>query len=173
MKKRFVALILSLLIIMPIIPHVTATETVSCLTVDNRLLIIGDGNTVSLKKNNPDIQPAIIYSRNGATIEETIILDDNNTADGYSYCIAKMLLTLNSNAVDTVIINIGTNDLGSPTKDFKFYYKKLMEKLYAQSPNAVIYCCKILPVNPNHYLEQNDEFAHHPACHEPRLKAVL
>lgn len=150
MRKRIVALILSLLLVISIIPRATATETVSCLTVDSRLVIIGDSNTVFLKKNNPDIQPARIYARVSATIQETVN-NYNYYADGYNYNIYSLINALDGSTFDTVIVNMGTNNLGSSIDNYKSNYTKLLNKLYGKNPNAVIYCCKILPINPNNY----------------------
>lgn len=150
MCKRIVALFLSLLLVIPIIPRATATETVSCLTVDSRLVIIGDSNTVFLKKNNSDIQPARIYARVSATIQETVN-NYNYYADGYNYNIYSLINALDGSTFDTVVINMGTNNLGSSIDNYKSNYTNLLNKLYGKNPNAVIYCCKILPINPNNY----------------------
>lgn len=151
MRKRFIALVLlSLLLIFPLVPFAKATETVSCLTVDSRLVIIGDSNTVFLKKNNSDIQPARIYARVSATIQETVE-NYSYLADGYNYGICQLIDALDGNSFDTVVINMGTNNLGYSISYYKSNYTKLLNKLYAKNPNAVIYCCKILPINPNNY----------------------
>lgn len=61
---------LAALIVLASVPISSASETVPCLTVDSSLVIIGDSNTVFLKRNNPDIQAARIYARVNATIAE-------------------------------------------------------------------------------------------------------
>ena len=148
--ERIIAIIMSVLMLLPIISSVSATETVSCLTVDKRLVIIGDSNTVFLKKNNSDIQAARIYARVNATIQETVTAY-NYSADGYNSGICQLINALDGSSFDTVVINMGTNNLGSSLTSYKSNYKKLLNKLYGKNPNAVIYCCKILPINANHY----------------------
>ena len=150
MDKKIIAVFLALLLMLPVIPSVTATETVSCLTVDSRLVIIGDSNTVFMKKNNSDIQPARIYARVSATIQETVN-NYNYYADGYNYNIYSLINALDGSTFDTVVINMGTNNLGSSISNYKSNYTTLLNKLYGKNPNAVIYCCKILPINPNNY----------------------
>lgn len=150
MYKKMIALFLALLFVLPIIPAAEATETVSCLTVDSRLVIIGDSNTVFMKKNNSDIQPARIYARVSATIQETVN-NYNYYADGYNYNIYSLINALDGSTFDTVVVNMGTNNLGSSISNYKSNYTTLLNKLYGKNPNAVIYCCKILPINPNNY----------------------
>lgn len=148
--KRLLSICLALLLLLSVLPPVTATETVPCLTVDSSLVIIGDSNTVFLKKNNPDIQAARIYARVSATIQEAV---ENYSyyADGYNYGICQLVNALDGSSFDTVIINMGTNNLGSSIPAYKSNYKKLLDRLYGKNPNAVIYCCKILPINPYNY----------------------
>ena len=150
MLKRCVTLLLAILIIMPFILPASATETISCLTVDSTLVIIGDSNTVALKQYNSDIRPARIYARVSATIQETVN-NYNYYADGFNSNIYSLINALDGSTFDTVIINMGTNNLGSSISAYKSNYTKLLNKLYDKNPNAVIYCCKILPINPNNY----------------------
>ncbi len=149
MKRCFAAL-LALLCLLSVLPAAAASETVPCLTVDSTLVIIGDSNTVFLKKNNPDIQPARIYARVNATIAECVN-DWSYHADGYNQGICQLITALDGSSFRTVVINIGTNNAGTPTQTFQKDYRTLLELLYAKNPDAVVYVCKILPINPSHY----------------------
>ena len=151
MKKRLLALLLVLACILTALPAASGSDTVPCLTVDSKLVIIGDSNTVYLKKNNPDIQPARIFARVNATIAECVENWSRYPAEGYSQCINALILSLTAEDFDTVVINIGTNNAGTPTETFKEKYRILLDLLYEKKPDAVIYVCKILPINPAKY----------------------
>ena len=148
--KKVIALFLAVLLVLPLFPSAYASETVSCLMIDSSLVIIGDSNTVFMKKNNPDIQAARIYARVGAIMQETV-QNYSYHADGYNYGICQLINALDGSTFDTVVINMGTNNLGSSISKYKANYTTLLNKLYGKNPNAVIYCCEILPINPNHY----------------------
>lgn len=134
MKKRLLALLLVLACILTALPAASGSDTVPCLTVDSKLVIIGDSNTVYLKKNNPDIQPARIFARVNATIAECVENWSRYPADGYSQCINALILSLTAEDFDTVVINIGTNNAGTPTETFKEKYRILLDLLYEKSP---------------------------------------
>ena len=151
MRNRILALALTVLMMVTMLPTVSASETVPCLTVDQSLVIIGDSNTVYLKKLNPDIQAARIYARVNATIAECARNYSSYHADGYDYGIYQLISALDGSSFHTVIINIGTNNAGTPGSTYKEYYADLLTMLYGKNPNAVIYLCKILPINPNNY----------------------
>lgn len=151
MKKRLLALVLALVCVLGLLPGASATETVSCLTVDSSLVIIGDSNTVFLKKNNPDIQPARIYARVNAGIAECVENYSRYYADGYSQSMYQLISGLSGNSFRTVVINIGTNNAGTPSNTFRSYYSRLLDLLLEKNPAAVIYLCKILPINPRNY----------------------
>ncbi len=151
MKKRLFALLLALVCVLGLLPGASATETVSCLTVDSSLVIIGDSNTVFLKKNNPDIQPARIYARVNAGIAECVENYSRYYADGYSQSMYQLISGLSGNSFRTVVINIGTNNAGTPSNTFRSYYRRLLDLLLEKNPAAVIYLCKILPINPRNY----------------------
>ena len=151
MNKRLLALLLTLCCVLALFPAASATETVPCLTVDSFLVIIGDSNTVFLKRNNPDIQPARIFARVNATIAECVEDYSRYHADGYNQGIYRLITGLSGSSIRTVVINIGTNNAGTPSDTFRNYYRQLLDLLYAKNPNLVIYVCKILPINPSHY----------------------
>ena len=145
MKKRLLALLLVLACILTALPAASGSDTVPCLTVDSKLVIIGDSNTVYLKKNNPDIQPARIFARVNATIAECVENWSRYPADGYTQCINALILSLTAEDFDTVVINIGTNNAGTPTETFKEKYRILLDLLYEKKPDAVI--CPSTPRN--------------------------
>ena len=149
--KRLLALLLALLCVCAMLPAASATSTVPCLTVDSSLVIIGDSNTVFLKKNNTDIQPARIYARVNATIAECVQNYSSYHADGYSKGMYQLISGLSGSSFKTVVINIGTNNAGTATSTFQAKYRQLLNLLYQKNPEAVIYVCKILPINPSHY----------------------
>ena len=151
MHKQIMALALALCCLLSLLPPAAASETVPCLTVDSSLVIIGDSNTVFLKKNNPDIQPARIYARVNATIAECAENYSRYHADGYDQGIYQLISALEGDSFRTVVINIGTNNAGTPSGTYKAYYRQLLENLYEKNPQAVIYLCKILPINPAKY----------------------
>ena len=151
MRKRLVSLLLAALIVLAAVPISSATETVPCMTVDSSLIIIGDSNTVFLKKNNPDIQPARIYARVNATIAECAENWSRYHADGYDKGIYQLISELDGDSFDTVVINVGTNNAGTPSSTYKDYYREVVTNFYTKNPDAVIYLCKILPINPAHY----------------------
>ena len=151
MKKRLLALVLTLICALGLLPAASATDTVPCLTVDSSLVIIGDSNTVYLKKNNPDIQPARIYARVNAGIAECVENYSRYYADGYSRSMYELISALSGDSFRTVVVNIGTNNAGTPSATFRSYYRRLLELLLGKNPNAVIYLCKILPINPRNY----------------------
>ena len=122
MKKRLLALVLALICALGLLPGASSTETVPCLTVDSSLVIIGDSNTVFLKKNNPDIQPARIYARVNAGIAECVENYSRYYADGYSQSMYELISGLSGDSIRTVVINIGTNNAGTPSAAFRSYY---------------------------------------------------
>lgn len=150
MKKRLVSLFLVCLCVFALFPVVSATALVPCITIDSKLLMIGDSNTVALRNYNSDLYPATIYARVNGRIEECVENWSRYHADRYNKCIYQLINELSGNQFKTVVINMGTNNLGGSTSNFRNKYRQLMEKLYAKNPNAVIYVCKILPTNPNH-----------------------
>ena len=150
MIKRLVSLFLVCLCVFSLIPVVAATSIVPCMTIDSTLLMIGDSNTVALRNYNTDLYPATIYARVNGRIEECVENWSRYHADRYNKCIYQLLNELSGSQFKTVVINMGTNNLGGSTTNYRSKYRQLMEKLYAKNPNAVIYVCKILPTNPNH-----------------------
>ena len=151
MRKRLLSLMLAALIVLASVPISSASETVPCLTVDSSLVIIGDSNTVFLKRNNPDIQAARIYARVNATIAECAENWSRYHADGYDKGIYQLISELDGSSFDTVVINIGTNNAGTPSSTYKEYYREVLTNFYTKNPDAVIYLCKILPINPANY----------------------
>lgn len=150
MKKRLVSVFLVCLCVFALFPTVSATATVPCMTIDSKLLMIGDSNTVALRNYNTDLYPATIYARINGRIEECVENWSRYPADRYTKCIYQLLKELSGNQFRTVVINMGTNNIGGSTTKFRTKYRELMETLYTKNPNAVIYVCKILPTNPNH-----------------------
>ncbi|MBR6376802.1 MAG: S-layer homology domain-containing protein, partial [Oscillospiraceae bacterium] len=151
MKKRLLAFALALVCVISLLPQAAASATVPCLTVDGSLVFIGDSNTVFLGRNNSDIQAARIYARVNATIAECVENWSRYHADGYSKGIWQLISELSGSSFRTVVINIGTNNAGTPSETFRSQYRQLLNNLYAKNPNAVIYVCKILPINPKNY----------------------
>ncbi len=151
MRKRAISVLLTALLLLNLFPTASASETVPCLTVDSSLVIIGDSNTVFLKRNNPDIQAARIYARVNATIAECASNYSRYHADGYDYGIYQLISALEGSSFRTVVINIGTNNAGTPSESYKADYRRLLNNLYEKNPDAVVYLCKILPINPARY----------------------
>ena len=148
MKKRITALILALLLICSVLPAASATKLVPCMTVDDTLLLIGDSNTVALQNYNSDLTPARMYARVNGVIAETVENWSRYPAYGYDKGIYQLLCELSGDEFRTVVINMGTNNLGTNLTKFRGYYAQLLQNLYEKNPDAVIYVCKILPTNP-------------------------
>ena len=153
MTKRLFALLLALVCLISVLPAVRATATVPCLTVNDRIVVIGDSNTVALQNYNPELNPARIYARVNGRIGETVadwtVYGDKYCAYGYNEGIYQLLCDLDGSDFDTVVINMGTNNIGGNLTDIHTCYARLLNNLYAKNPNAVIYTCLILPTNPN------------------------
>lgn len=150
MLKRILAILLVLLLLPGILPAAHATALVPCMTVDDTLLIIGDSNVVCLQGYNPDLAPARIYARSSARIDECVERWSSSYAYGYDSCIYDLLSALSGEDYQTVVINLGTNNIGWSMSKFRSDYAKLLNNLFEKNPSAVIYVCKILPTNPAH-----------------------
>lgn len=148
--KRILALLLAALVLTLVLaPGAFASETVPCLTIDSKLVLIGDSNTTYLAKNCEDIRAAQIISRVGASVGETVKQITTEKADGSDKTMYELVQALSG--FDTVVINMGTNNLGSEISYFDSFYRMLLDLLYKKNPKAVVYLCKILPVNENNY----------------------
>ena len=151
MKRKIAILFLLALILTMIVPQVSATETVPCLQLTKKTIIIGDSNTVVLKNKCSDIKAATIYARVNGTIGECVndwnyILSDYG--GDYNKTMKQLIDALRGSDFDTVVINMGTNHLGGNMTSYRNYYQLLLDRLWAKNSSAKIYVCKILPVNP-------------------------
>ena len=153
MKKRLLAAALALLCLLSLLPAAHATSTVSCLNLDSKTVLIGDSNTVGLKSACSDIRAARIYCRSGGRIEECVSSYSGSYwyANGYSVNMYQLISALSGSSFHTVVINMGTNNIGTSSSTFKEKYRLLLNRLLAKNQSAVIYVCKILPVNPEKY----------------------
>ena len=150
LRKRLAALLLVLLCVLPQGPRAAATDAEPCLTLDSSFVIIGDSNTVFLNRYNPELEPVQVFARVNARIGETV-RDAEVNADGYELSIKQLIDGLTGEDFSTVIVNMGTNNLGLNMNSFKSDYSTLLERLYEKNPDAVIYLCLILPVDPEAY----------------------
>ena len=96
MKKRLVSVFLVCLCVFALFPTVSATATVPCMTIDSKLLMIGDSNTVALRSYNTDLYPATIYARINGRIEECVENWSRYPADRYTKCIYQLLKELSA-----------------------------------------------------------------------------
>ena len=151
MKKRLLAAVMALLCLLSLLPAASATTTAPCLNLDSKTVLIGDSNTVFLKKNNSDIQVARIFARVNGRIDECVENYSSWIVDGYSQTMYQLISGLSGSSFHTVVINMGTNHCGSSLSNFKTKYRQLLNNLLAKNPAAVIYVCKILPINPANY----------------------
>ncbi|MBR7009618.1 MAG: S-layer homology domain-containing protein [Oscillospiraceae bacterium] len=151
MKKRLLAAALALLCLLSLLPAASATATAPCLILDSKTVLIGDSNTVGLKRNNTDIRAARIFARVNGRIEECVKDYPSWIVDGYSQSMYQLITGLSKSSFHTVVINMGTNNCGSSVSTFKNKYRELLNLLLTKNPAAVIYVCKILPINPNNY----------------------
>lgn len=148
MKKRLLAAVMALLCLLSLLPAASATTTAPCLNLDSKTVLIGDSNTVFLKKNNSDIQVARIFARVNGRIDECVENYSSWIVDGYSQTMYQLISGLSGSSFHTVVINMGTNHCGSSLSNFKTKYRQLLNNLLAKNQAAVIYVCKILPINP-------------------------
>ena len=153
MRKLLSALLSAILVLsclFTVFPAADATTAYPCLKLDHSLVFIGDSNTVFMGKNNPDLQAARIFARVNARIGECV-RSSSYHADGYQKSIKQLIDELEGSDFKTVIVNMGTNNLGYNISAYKTDYTTLLNRLYEKNPDATVYLCMILPVNERTY----------------------